>query len=75
MLVILMDDQLISPQMVCQTCLMADQSGKPRWHGGTLHCGRAVCNIIDRYATEPQPTQFECQMGFRVAEIKQLDRL
>lgn len=67
MLVILMDDQLISPQKVCEMCLMADQSGQPRWQGGKLRCGRAI-----RKATEQQPDQFECQMGFRVAEIKQL---
>lgn len=65
MLVILMDNQLISPQIVCKTCLMADQSGKPRWQSGQLRCGHAI-----RKATEQQPDQFECQMGFRVADIK-----
>ncbi|PSB25065.1 hypothetical protein [Stenomitos frigidus] len=65
MLVILMDNQLISPQTVCETCLMADQSGKPRWQSGQLRCGHAI-----RKAAEQQPDQFECQMGFRVADIK-----
>jgi hypothetical protein len=65
MLVILMDDQIISPQVVCQTCLMADHSGQPRWQGGQLRCGHAV-----RKLTENQPDQYECQMGFRIANIK-----
>lgn len=77
MLVILMDNQLISPHLVCPTCLMADQNGKPRWHSGKLYCGRALgntseCNTTDCNTTEPQPHQFECQMGFRIAEIKLL---
>jgi hypothetical protein len=65
MLVIMMENQLIAPQQVCQTCLMADQSGQPRWHHGTLRCGRALQKAI-----ETQPEQFECQMGFRVANIE-----
>ncbi len=65
MLVILMDNQLIAPQTVCETCLLADQSGQPRWQGGKLRCGHAILK-----ATEQQPDQFECQMGFRIADIK-----
>lgn len=65
MLVILMENQLIQPQKVCQTCLMADQSGQPRWNGGQLKCGHAI-----RKMTEQQPDQFECAMGFRVANIE-----
>lgn len=65
MLVILMDNQLISPQQVCQSCLMADQQGQPRWHHGQLRCGRAL-----HKATSSLPDQFECQMGFRVANIE-----
>lgn len=65
MLVILMDNQLISPQQVCQTCLLADQSGQPRWRGGRLGCGHAI-----RRASEQQPEQYECQMGFRIANIE-----
>ncbi|XHX81164.1 MAG: hypothetical protein RBJ76_14850 [Stenomitos frigidus ULC029] len=56
---------------------MADQSGKPRWQSGKLYCGRALrnasdCASTDCNTTEPQPNQFECQMGFRIAEIKPL---
>ncbi len=65
MLVILMENQVLVPQQVCQTCLMADQSGQPRWQQGQLRCGRAL-----NKAVESQPDQYECQMGFRVANIQ-----
>lgn len=65
MLVILMDNQLLLPQQVCQTCLMADQSGQPRWNEGQLRCGRALSKL-----TQNQPDQYECQMGFRIANIQ-----
>lgn len=65
MLVVLMDDQLLSPQQICPTCLMASQSGQPRWHRGELRCGRALHKL-----TESQPDQYECQMGFRIANIR-----
>ncbi|WP_068816047.1 hypothetical protein [Phormidesmis priestleyi] len=64
MLVILAGDRILSPQKVCKHCVMADQSGQPRWSHGELRCGHAI-----RKLTEQQPDQFECQMGFRVAEI------
>jgi hypothetical protein len=68
MLVIMMDEQLISPQQVCQACLMADQSGQPRWNQGQLRCGRVLGKAAE--CSEPMPTQFECQMGFRVVHIE-----
>jgi hypothetical protein len=64
MLVMLTDNQLISPQSVCQTCLLADHNGQPRWHQGQLRCGRAISGL-----RQDQPAQFECQMGFRIADI------
>ncbi|MCY7286185.1 MAG: hypothetical protein LH679_22740 [Cyanobacteria bacterium CAN_BIN43] len=64
MLVIVMEDQILSPHQVCQACLMADQSGQPRWNQGKLRCGRALGKATDRL-----PEQFECQMGFRVVHI------
>jgi len=64
MLVMLTDNQLISPQTVCQGCLMADQHGRPRWQQGELRCGRQVAGL-----DAGQPTQFECEMGFRIAAI------
>ncbi|MDX2231654.1 MAG: hypothetical protein NW220_18615 [Leptolyngbyaceae cyanobacterium bins.349] len=65
MLVILMENQLISPNHVCSTCLLADQSGQPRWSSGRLRCGRALQKHDDQ-----QMEQFECQMGFRVANVE-----
>ena len=65
MLVILMDEQILAPQHVCQSCLLADQSGKPRWRGGQLRCGYAI-----RKLTTQQPDQYQCLMGFRIANIQ-----
>ncbi len=64
MLVIMTDNQLISPQAVCCNCLMADRHGQPRWQQGTLRCGHQVASL-----DQAQPAQFECEMGFRVADI------
>ncbi|MGM3308971.1 hypothetical protein ACSQ6I_23825 [Anabaena sp. WFMT] len=65
MLVILTDDQIFAPEQVCQSCWLANSSGKPRWGGGKLVCGQAI-----RSFTEQQPEQYECVMGFRIAHIK-----
>lgn len=67
MLVILMKDQLLSPSTVCQSCPMANQSGLPRWQRGRLRCGRLVesSNAVKRQG----PTEYECTMGFRLADI------
>jgi hypothetical protein len=65
MLVILVGDQIIPSHKICQTCLLADQTGQPRWHQGQLRCGHAL-----RKLAETQPDQYECQMGFRVADIQ-----
>lgn len=64
MLVVLMNNQLLIPQQVCQNCLLADQSGQPRWQKGQLRCGRPI------HKTENQPEQYQCRMGFRIANIK-----
>ncbi|HIK13649.1 MAG TPA: hypothetical protein IGS52_25885 [Oscillatoriaceae cyanobacterium M33_DOE_052] len=65
MLVILMEEQMLTPAQVCQNCLLADRSGQPRWRDGHLTCGHAI-------STERihQPDQYECQMGFRIAHVK-----
>jgi hypothetical protein len=65
MLVILMDDRIISPHYVCPNCLLADRSGQPRWHQGQLWCGRAIHKLVPT-----QPEQYQCQMGFRIANIE-----
>lgn len=64
MLVMMTDNQIISPETVCQNCLLADHNGQPRWRHGSLGCGRVVIGL-----DQTQPPQFECQMGFRVASI------
>ncbi|MBD1836059.1 hypothetical protein H6F74_00415 [Trichocoleus sp. FACHB-90] len=65
MLVILTDEQILSPKQVCQNCLLADSSGQPRWRKGQLGCGQSIHKL-----TENQPEQYECLMGFRIANIK-----
>lgn len=65
MLVVLMKNQLLTPQQICQTCLLADKSGQPRWRQGQLRCGHPI-----RKLTENQPEQYQCQMGFRIANIE-----
>ncbi|MDJ0735942.1 MAG: hypothetical protein QNJ47_18075 [Nostocaceae cyanobacterium] len=65
MLVILMNEQILAPGQVCQSCLLADQSGQPRWREGKLRCGQVI-----RKLSEQQPDQYECIMGFRVADIE-----
>jgi hypothetical protein len=47
MLVIILEDQLLSTQQ------------------GKLRCGRALSKL-----SSDQPDQYECQMGFRVANIE-----
>lgn len=64
MLVMLTDNQIFSPRQVCQTCLLADQSGQPRWRKGKLGCGHAL-----RKLSANQPEEYECEMGFRLVNI------
>lgn len=65
MLVILTNEQVLQPQQVCQSCLLANQSGLPRWQKGKLGCGRTVSKTVVN-----QPDVYECQMGFRIANIR-----
>ena len=65
MLVILTEEQILSPQQVCQGCLLANRSGSPRWHRGKLGCGKFLGK-----PGENQPALYECQMGFRVAKVE-----
>lgn len=65
MLVILIGDRPISPEQICQTCLLADQSGQPRWQHGQLRCGQTI-----RRRGEHLPEQYQCQMGFRVTNLE-----
>ncbi len=65
MLVIVMEDQILTPRQVCQSCLLADRSGQPRWRQGKLCCGHSIHKLTDK-----QPDQYECLMGFRVVNIE-----
>ncbi len=65
MLVIVTENQIFAPQQVCQSCLLADGRGQPRWHRGQLTCGHAIGKV-----SEQQPDQYECFMGFRIANIE-----
>lgn len=64
MLVLLTDKQVLSPSQVCPGCLLADQNGQPRWRQGKLGCR----NRLHKYTAKPN--QYECQMGFRVANLE-----
>lgn len=65
MLRILINDQILKPQRVCQTCLLADASGQPRTNKGRLCCAQTV-----RKLAEQQPDQYECMMGFKIVNIE-----
>lgn len=64
MLVILTDQQVISPKQVCQGCLLANTSGLPRWQNGKLGCGNALSQV-----ERTHPAVYECKMGFRLTNI------
>ena len=64
MIVLIADQQILSAKQVCQSCLMADNSGLPRWYSGQLGCGKALAKSTPR-----QATVYECQMGFNVTLI------
>lgn len=64
MLIILTDEQILSTQQVCSSCLLATHQGQPRWDKGRLGCGSPV-RLSDTY----QPALFECKMGFKLAEL------
>ncbi|MGB5963155.1 MAG: hypothetical protein WBG73_21135 [Coleofasciculaceae cyanobacterium] len=65
MLVLLTDEQVLSPSQVCPGCLLADQNGQPRWRQGKLGCRNPL-----RKCPATQPNQYECEMGFRVANVE-----
>ena len=64
MIVMMVEQQLLSAKQVCQNCLMADQSGLPRWNRGKLGCGKAMAK-----SAPSQATIYKCQMGFNVTQI------
>ncbi|WP_017303802.1 hypothetical protein [Spirulina subsalsa] len=75
MLVILTDDQILSPQNICSGCLLANRQGLPRWRNGKLGCCAATYPTPSTRASIAPCSQtsclesYVCQMGFRVANI------
>lgn len=67
MLIMLTDNQLLSPEQVCPNCLWADGQGQPRWDKDQLRCGAPIGCSGDRICK-----QFRCQMGFRLAQINEM---
>ncbi|MDJ0775051.1 MAG: hypothetical protein QNJ49_16770 [Mastigocoleus sp. MO_167.B18] len=65
MLRVLINDQVLKPQKVCQSCLLADASGQPRTNKGKLRCGQAISRF-----SEQQPEQYKCMMGFKIVNIE-----
>ena len=67
MWVVVMDEQIISPERVCQHCLMADQSGHPRGKQGKLRCARRA-RLRSPNSLSPDHL-VECQMGFMLTNV------
>jgi hypothetical protein len=70
MLIVVMEDRLFPPEQVCHSCLLADGKGQPRWYGGQLRCGQVIHKCGENKCVEEQPEQYECAMGFRIANIR-----
>jgi hypothetical protein len=68
MLIAIVNNQIIAPEQVCQSCLLADQNGQPRWRHGKLRCGQIIHRL--NYCSETQVDTYECQMGLRLMEIE-----
>ncbi|MFM2313686.1 MAG: hypothetical protein RLZZ04_2962 [Cyanobacteriota bacterium] len=64
MIVMIVDQQILSPKQVCQNCLMSDQSGLPRWRDSKLGCSK-----LPPQQTSRQAQVYQCQMGFNVAWV------
>jgi hypothetical protein len=72
MLVILTDNHILTPKQVCQSCVLSDNSGEPRWRSGKLSCGHAIAPALTcQFAklTNQQPELYQCAMGFCLAKI------
>jgi hypothetical protein len=64
MIVMIADQQILSPQQVCQNCLLSDQSGLPRWRDSKLGCSKTPLR-----QTSKQIQVYQCQMGFNVTWV------
>jgi hypothetical protein len=64
MLVVLTEEQVISVQQICHSCLLANSAGLPRWRQGKLCCGHLLGK-----SGQSQPEIYECEMGFKIAQV------
>jgi hypothetical protein len=64
MIVVIAGQQILSPQQVCQNCLLSDQSGLPRWRDSKLGCSKTP-----PLQGSPQAKIYQCQMGFNVTWV------
>ena len=64
MLVIVLDEQVLSTEKVCPGCLLANAQGSPRWGNGKLKCGRSAHSQETK-----QSSLYECQMGFKLVQL------
>ncbi len=64
MVVMITEANMLDPHCVCQTCLLADRGGQPRWRGDRLQCGRSATQVDG-----DRGHRYECQMGFVIAKI------
>jgi hypothetical protein len=72
MIVMIVDQQILSPKQVCQNCLMSNQSGLPRWHDSKLGCGKKRSHSGGGALSQPTSKQaqvYECQMGFNLTWV------
>ena len=69
MFVVIINDRILAPQQVCQDCVLAGHDGQPRLRQGKLCCAQLICNL-NHCSSEPQPTAYHCQMGFKLVEIE-----
>ena len=71
MLVILTEDKVLSTDMVCKNCLLADQTGHPRWKHGNLVCGKTRrSKEFNRQRQSISNNEYQCQMGFRLTQVQ-----
>ncbi len=70
MLVVVTENQIFPPEQVCGSCLLADSRGQPRWRAGELRCGQVIHECSESKYIEEQLEQYECVMGFRIANIR-----
>lgn len=65
MLMMVMENQIIPPAIVCQSCLLADEKGQPRQNGEKIGCARLLSKT-----SLAQADSYTCQMGFRIVKLE-----